>query len=133
MNPLILQIVSIAIAGALGALSRWGISRAGYALFGTGFAWGTLLANILGCFLLGFLMPLCLASDKVSDTLRLAVTVGFLGALTTFSTFSYESVHYIEDGSWTLAMANIGTNLFIGLAATVAGLVLARTLLGGSA
>ncbi len=133
MNPLVLQIVSIAMAGALGALGRWFISLAGYRLFGTGFAWGTLIANVLGCFLLGFLMPLCLASAKISDTLRLAITVGFLGALTTFSTFSYESIKYMEDGSWTLAITNIGANLVIGFCATIAGLILARTLLGGTA
>ena len=125
--------IYIAVAGALGALSRWGISRAGYRFFGTGFAWGTLIANVLGCFLLGFLMHLCLASDKISDTLRLAITVGFLGALTTFSTFSYETVNYIEDGSWALAMANITANLALGLGATFGGLVLARTLFGGTA
>lgn len=129
----VITAVGIAIAGALGALSRWGISRAGYALFGTGFAWGTLIANILGCFLLGFLMHLCLVSDKISDTLRMAVTVGFLGALTTFSTFSYETVNYIEDGSWTLAIGNIAANVLIGLAATIGGLILARTLFGGTA
>ena len=48
-----LQLVWIAVAGALGALSRWWISRTGYTLFGAGFAWGTLIANVLGCFLLG--------------------------------------------------------------------------------
>lgn len=125
--------VWIAIAGALGALSRWGISRAGYALFGTGFAWGTLIANVLGCFLLGFLMHTCLFfSGKISDTLRLTITVGFLGALTTFSTFSYETINYLEDGSWALATANIVTNLALGLGATIGGLVLARTLFGGT-
>lgn len=125
--------VSIAAAGALGALSRWGISLAGYRLFGTGFAWGTLIANVLGCFLLGFLMHVCLVSDKISDTMRMAITVGFLGALTTFSTFSYETINYIENGSWTPAIANIAANLALGLAATIGGLILARTLFGGTA
>jgi len=133
MSGSVLTAIYIAIAGALGALSRWGISRAGYALFGTGFAWGTLIANVLGCFLLGFLMHLCLVSDKISDTFRLAITVGFLGALTTFSTFSYETVNYLEDGSWSLALGNITANLLIGLGATIGGLALGRTLFGGTA
>jgi fluoride exporter len=124
--------VWIAIAGALGALSRWGLSRAGYKLFGTGFAWGTLIANLLGCFLIGFVMHVCLSSDKISETFRLAITIGFLGALTTFSTFSYETVNYLEDGSWTLAVGNIAANLIIGIIATIAGLAVARTLFGGT-
>lgn len=125
--------VWVAIAGALGALGRWGISVTGYRLFGTGFAWGTLLANVLGCFLLGFLMHYCLSSDKISDTLRLAMTVGFLGALTTFSTFSYETINYLEDGSRMLAAANIASNVVIGIAATIGGLALGRTLFGETA
>lgn len=129
----LLPYIWVAIAGAAGALCRWGISRAGYALLGTGFAWGTLIANVIGCFLLGFLMHLGLVSDKISADMRTAITVGFLGALTTFSTFSYETVRYLEDGSWMLGFCNIGTNLVIGIAATIAGLALARTLFGGTA
>ena len=127
------QIIWIAIAGAMGAVCRWGISRAGYALLGGGFAWGTLIANAMGCFLLGFLMHFGLISDRLSAEARTAVAVGFLGALTTFSAFSYETIGYIEDGVWALAIANIGANLFIGLGATLAGLVLARTLFGATA
>ncbi|MFZ9012099.1 MAG: fluoride efflux transporter FluC [Anaerohalosphaeraceae bacterium] len=128
-----LQILSIAVAGALGALCRWGISRAGYAVFGAGFAWGTLIANVLGCFLLGFLMYTGLNTDKIPEALRTALAIGFLGALTTFSTFSYETISYVEDGAWMLAILNIGTHLIIGLGATVGGLFLARTLFGATA
>lgn len=127
-----LQILLIAAAGAAGALCRWGISRAGYALLGANFAWGTLIANIIGCFLLGFLMHFGMVSDKLSATARTALTVGFLGALTTFSTFSYETVCYVEDGNWIAAATNLSANLIIGLAATFAGLALARTLFGGT-
>ena len=122
----------VAIAGALGALSRWGISRAGYALFGTGFAWGTLIANVLGCFLMGFLMYVGLNTDRIPQPLRTVLAVGFLGALTTFSTFSYETIEYIEDGVWISAIANIGGNLILGLGAMIAGLFLARTFFGGT-
>jgi CrcB protein len=128
-----LQIVWIAVAGAMGALCRWGISRAGYALLGPGFAWGTLIANVLGCFLLGFLMYTGLNTGKIPEALRTALAIGFLGALTTFSTFSYETIGYIEDGAWMLAVANIGANLAVGLGATFGGLCLARTLFGASA
>ncbi|MHC4857420.1 MAG: fluoride efflux transporter FluC [Planctomycetota bacterium] len=116
-----LQLVWIAVAGALGALCRWGISRAGYAVFGAGFAWGTLIANT------------GLNTEKIPEALRTALAIGFLGALTTFSTFSYETISYVEDGAWMLAILNIGTHLIIGLGATVGGLFLARTLFGATA
>ena len=133
MSETLLMAVFIAIAGALGALCRWGLSLAAQTFLGSSFAWGTLVANILGCFLLGFLMHVGLVSDKISPLLRTAVTVGFLGALTTFSTFSYETVKYLEDGSWALAAGNIGANLIIGLCATIVGLMLGRTLFGATA
>lgn len=128
-----LQAIWIAIAGALGALSRWGLARLSYALLGEHFAWGTLIANVSGCFFLGFLMHFGLVSDKLSATARTALAVGFLGALTTFSTFSYETVRYIEDGNWAAAAANISGNLVLGLAAMFGGLALGRTLFGGTA
>jgi CrcB protein len=128
-----LQLIWIATAGAMGALCRWGLSRVGYALLGGGFAWGTLIANVLGCFLLGFLMHFGLISDRLSAETRTAIAVGFLGALTTFSTFSYETIGYIEDGVWILAIVNIAANLLVGLGATFAGLALARTFFGATA
>lgn len=133
MPETLVMAVFIAAAGALGALCRWGISIAAQTLLGGSFAWGTLAANILGCFLLGFMMHAGLVSDKISPLLRTAVTVGFLGALTTFSTFSYETVKYLEDGSWALAVGNISANLIIGVCATLGGLMLGRTLLGAAA
>jgi len=126
------EIISIATAGALGAVARWAISRAGYTLLGTGFAWGTLLVNVLGCFMIGFIMHWGLVS-RIPETLRTAVTVGFLGALTTFSTFSYETLRFVEDGRWMTASANILANVALSLGAAFAGLVLARTIFGGTA
>ena len=125
-----LQIIWIAVAGAMGAICRWGVNRAGHEMLGSDFAWGTLIANVTGCFLLGFIMNFGLTSDKLSAEVRTAIAVGFLGALTTFSTFSYETVGYIENGSWAPAIINIGSNVLLGLGATLAGLILSRTLFG---
>ena len=125
-----LQIIWIAIAGAIGAVCRWGLNRVGDTLLGTGFAWGTLAANVIGCFFLGFLMHFGLSSDKLSPEVRTAVAVGFLGALTTFSTFSYETIRYIEGGVWISAMANIACHITLGLGATLAGLMVSRVLFG---
>lgn len=126
------EIISIAAAGALGAVARWAVSRAGYLLLGTAFAWGTLIVNVLGCFLIGFIMHWGMVS-RLPETFRIAATVGFLGAMTTFSTFSYETIRFLEDGRWLTASANILANVCMCLIAAFAGLVLARTIFGGSA
>jgi fluoride exporter len=127
-----IQIVCVAVAGASGALCRWAIGRMAVRLFGANFPYGTLIVNVLGCFLIGLIMHIALASDKLSPTARLTLTVGFLGALTTFSSFSYETVVLIDQARWTAAGLNIGANLFVSLAATFAGLALGRILVGGT-
>jgi CrcB protein len=127
------QVLFVAVAGAIGSLCRWGIGRLAVRLFGPDFPYGTLIVNILGCFLIGLLMHIALATDKFTPTARLTLTVGFLGALTTFSSFSYETVILIEQARWTAVGLNISANLVVGLAATFTGLVLGRMLVGGTA
>jgi len=124
------QALCIAIAGAIGTLCRWGIGRLAVRLFGPSFPYGTLIVNILGCFLIGLVMHLSLASVRFSPVLKLTLTVGFLGALTTFSAFSYETIVLIEKSGWTAAVMNISMNLLFGMLATLCGLVLGRTLFG---
>ena len=125
------EVVFVALAGAFGALSRWSLSTVAARLLGTSFPFGTLVVNLLGCLLLGFIMHIALNTDIIPPSIRLAVSVGFLGALTTFSTFSYETIRLIQDGSWSLAVANIAFNLLLGLGAVLIGLALARLVLGG--
>jgi fluoride exporter len=127
-----IQVIYVAIAGAIGALCRWGIGKAAVRLFGPAFPWGTLTVNLVGCFLIGLIMHVGLASDKIPHALRIALTVGFLGAMTTFSSFSYETAMLFEQARWMAAGINIFCNLVLGLAATVAGLALGRILLGGT-
>ena len=126
------QITVIAIAGALGAVSRYGLSLLAYSVLGSGFPYGTFIVNIIGCFLIGFAMHISIATDAISDTWRLAITTGFLGALTTFSTFSYETMQQISEGTWLLAAGNITANIIFSLLATFGGLALARLIVGGS-
>ena len=121
-----IQITVIAVAGALGALSRYGLSALTHSLFGHSFAYGTFAVNIIGCLLIGFTMRYI--TDAASETWRLAITTGFLGAMTTFSTFSYETLHYIEHNNYHLAAANIAANIIIGLTATFAGIALAKAI-----
>lgn len=121
-------VLGVALAGALGSLSRYGISLWAARSLGTHFAYGTLLANVLGSFLLGFLARNSMDGTAITHPLRLAITVGFLGALTTFSTFGFETVRFALGGSYKLALINFGSNLTFGLAAVVGGYALGRYL-----
>ena len=114
------QILQIAAAGARGAVARYGLS--GWVQEKVGlFPSGTLLVNILGSFLLGFAFRY-LESTVLPAEWRQAVTIGFLGAFTTFSTFSYEAVALAQDGDWSRAGAYVVASVGLGLAAVVAGL-----------
>jgi CrcB protein len=119
-------LVFLALAGAAGSVSRYLMGRWMTRLLGEGFPYGTLVVNVIGCFLLGLLMQLALKSDAISDEWRIPLAVGFLGAFTTFSTFGYDTVRYLSDGAWGLALANVGSNLLVGFVAVWAGLVIAR-------
>lgn len=126
------EVLLIALAGAIGALSRYGISLAANRFISDSFPFGTLIVNVLGCFLIGYVMHLGLTTDLIPATWRVAITIGFLGGLTTFSSFSYETVRFIEDGAWALAGGNIAANVLLAIPATLLGLGLARITLGAS-
>ncbi|MDT8437209.1 MAG: fluoride efflux transporter CrcB [Gemmatimonadota bacterium] len=117
----------IALAGAAGAVARYGLSGWVQSLSPGSFPWGTLAVNVLGCFLLGFALRV-LQLSALSPAVRGAVTVGFLGAFTTFSTFSFEAVGLLQEGRWTRAAAYVGGSVALGLAAVLAGLWLAAAL-----
>lgn len=125
------QILAIALAGALGSVCRFGVSGLAYRLLGQRFAYGTLAVNLLGCLLIGAILETALLTELIRPAWRMAVTVGFLGAFTTFSTFSYETLRYLEDGAWALASLNLAANLLIGIPLTWLGIVAARVAFGG--
>jgi fluoride exporter len=92
-----------------------------------GFPLSTFVINVNGSFLLGVLVAV--AGEKVpptSESMRLALGVGFLGAFTTFSTFEFETHALFEDGSWLTATTNVVASLFLGLLAVRAGIVFAK-------
>jgi CrcB protein len=120
----------IGLAGALGTLSRYGIGLwAGKAL-GTGFPYGTLVVNVVGCFLIALVSQLALSTAFVSPTLRLTLTTGFMGGLTTYSSFNYETTNLLRERAWAAAAVNVGLTLAACFAAGILGLMAARRLAG---
>lgn len=117
---------AIALGGALGATARFAMSHQVYQWFGREFAWGTLSVNVLGSFVMGLVAVLLVQKFDVSSEWRAFVMVGFLGAFTTFSAFSYETLQYIEVGEINKAFINIAVSLVTCLIAVWAGMLAAR-------
>jgi fluoride exporter len=118
--------LAIGLAGALGALARYWLDGVVSRRAGGGFPWGTFAINVSGSFLLGLLFTLLTERYRVDPWIRSALTIGFLGAYTTFSTLSLETYRLLEDGAVALAMANALGTLAAGLAALYVGVVLGR-------
>jgi len=119
---------TIAFFCAGGGLSRYYLSGWVYSLFGRSFPYGTFVVNIVGAYLIGLIMELGLRSTLIPDTLRLGLTVGFLGGLTTFSTFSFETFSLLEDGRFLVAFTNILASVVVCLLFTWLGIITVRTL-----
>ena len=116
----------ICLGGAAGTGARYLLSGWLLRAAGLGFPWGTLAVNVIGSFLLGFLVQLSLATD-----LRLAMTTGVMGGFTTYSTFNYETLQYLQRDQWLAAFVYVAATLLVCLAAGVLG-VLGGRLLAGS-
>ena len=120
------NLVLIAVGGACGAVMRFGISSGVAALFGRGFPLGTLIVNVVGSLLIGMLYVLLTERVVAGAGMRAVLVVGFLGALTTFSTFSIETLQLIEGGEPFKALTNVAANVVLCLAACWLGLISVR-------
>ena len=123
-----MQLLYIGLFGACGCLARYFVSGWTYALAGRGLPYGTLVVNVVGSFLLGLLMEGSLRSTLISPELRVGISVGFMGGFTTFSTFSYETVRLLEEGSFWQAGTNILLSLLVCLTFAAVGIFVARQL-----
>ena len=123
-----IQILAIAAGGAIGAVLRFLVSNGVYAVLGRNFPYGTLTVNVAGSLLMGFLMVLFLERLSLGPEWRAAILVGLLGAFTTFSTFSMETVTLLEHGRAGAALANMLLSVGLCVAATWWGLLLGRQL-----
>lgn len=121
----------ICLGGAAGTGARYLLSGWLLRAAGPSFPWGTLAVNVIGSFLLGLIMQVSLTTGIVSPTLRLALTTGVMGGFTTYSTFNYETLQYLQQSEWLAAFTNVAVTLLVCLAAGALG-VLGGKLLAGS-
>ncbi len=123
------QILAVALGGSFGAVVRFLVSSGIYQWLGRGFPYGTLVVNVIGSFMLGLLTE-SLIQQRITVTFeyRAAILVGFIGAFTTFSTFSLETFYLIEQGNLSKAAVNIFTSVTACLLAIWIGLLCGRGL-----
>ena len=120
----------ICAGGAAGTGVRWLVSTWALKAFGPRFPWGTLAVNLLGSFLMGALMHAGTASERLSPTLRLALTTGVLGGFTTYSAFSWESLRYLQEGATGLGVLYVAGTLAGCLLACFLGFLVGRAVWG---
>jgi CrcB protein len=121
-------IVAVGLAGALGALARYGVGGLILHRGARAFPWETFAVNVSGSFVLGFVFTVMTEQLTTASWLRAAVTIGFVGAYTTFSTLTYETYRLLENGALVLAATNVFGSAAAGLAAVYLGVVAGRAL-----
>jgi CrcB protein len=116
----------VGAGGFFGAIARYVVD--GWVTTATGgrFPWGTLLINVTGSFVLGLLFALSIERGVLPAAIRPPILIGFIGAYTTFSTFTLETWRLVEDGSYVLAAGNVVGSIVLGLVAVIAGLAVGR-------
>ena len=119
-------IIFAGLGGFLGSAARFWMASISYRLFGQDFPYGTLIVNVLGCFLIGFLMTVFEERFLVTPNLRIFLTIGILGGFTTFSTFSFETFSLLREGSYFTGFTNILISLIGCLGATWLGTIIGK-------
>jgi CrcB protein len=124
------QLACVFVGGGIGSCARYLVSSACLAAFGPLFPVGTLAVNAVGCFLLAGLAELAVSTALISPILRLTLAVGFLGGLTTYSTFSHETFVYLREGAFALGFGYLAATVLGCLAACLLGQAAARWFVG---
>jgi CrcB protein len=116
------RLALVAAGGAAGSVARYLVSGWMRDLFGHQFPYGTLTVNLVGCLVIGWLMGLSLGGrSSMPEDLRLMLVIGVLGGFTTFSSFGWETIQFVNDSQWLRASMNILLNNVLGLGLALAG------------
>jgi fluoride exporter len=117
----------VSLGGVVGASLRYAMSRFAAKVLSTNFPYGTLMINVIGSFILGWLMIWSTERALVDPRWRLLIAIGFCGSYTTFSSYAFESFSYLEQGHWLLFASNVVANNLFCLLAVLGGAALARS------
>lgn len=121
-----MNLMMIALGGALGAVSRFLLGNAVSKAVGSALPYGTFVINVIGCFAMGLLMTLIVDREMLPAAWRLFLCVGFLGGFTTFSSFGYEALMMLTEGRLLDVLAYVGGSVALGLVAAGLGVLCAR-------
>ena len=121
------QVIGIAATGAFGTLARYGTNQLSAQRFGE-HPWGTVIVNLLGCLLFGFLFAF-FESEKLPIQYRVIILTGFLGGFTTFSAYAFEIADFLEKGRYLAAMGHFSLQNAFGILAVFVGLIFGRFLI----
>jgi CrcB protein len=119
------QVIIVGLGGFIGASLRYIVSQLALKVFGSGFPYGTLIVNVVGAVLIGFITALSLRNSSITPNTKLFLTTGILGGLTTFSTFSNETASILSSGAYLQGILNIVLNLGLCLIGVVGGKLIA--------
>src|SRR5262245_42204827 len=124
------RLIVICLGGALGTGVRYEVSRLAARWLGADFPYGTLIVNLAGSFAIGLIQQIGLMTLAIPDPTRLFLTVGVMGGLTTYSSFSYETIRLMETGAWQQAWLNVLVTTVTCLSLCFLGIAVARALVG---
>ena len=120
----------VGLGGAIGSVLRYLTSVLAAHWLGDQFPYGTMVVNLAGAFVIGFVQQIGADALLISDDLRIFLTTGMMGGLTTYSTFSYETVRLVEAGAWTSAWLNVAVTTAVAIGLCFLGMAAGRLLIG---
>ena len=125
-----MRLLLVCVGGAIGSGARYLTALWAASAMSPAFPYGTFIVNVVGSFLIAFIMHVGAATELLSADVRVMLTTGVVGGFTTYSAFNYETTNLFRIGSWPTGMLNIGVTVIGCMVAGLAGLMLARVVVG---